>query len=88
MPPGRGYDPAMTDSNAPAPYDHVGAIMAYEQGELDDVGTLDLFAHLLRTGDAWALQGHYGRTAAALIDAGYLNRDGSDGPAAAEVRDA
>lgn len=67
-------------------YDHVGAIMAHEQGELSDGETLDLFAYLLRTGLAWSLQGHYGRTAAALLEAGYLNRDGSDGPLAAEVR--
>lgn len=58
-------------------YDLVGAIMQYESGELDDSGILELFSHLIKTGQAWTLQGHYGRTAAALIDAGYLDDDGN-----------
>lgn len=53
-------------------YDQVGAIIAYEQGELDDEGTIELFQHLVNTGLAWKLQGHYGRTATALIEAGVV----------------
>ena len=53
------------------PYDQVGAIIAYESGELDDEGTIELFQHLINTGLAWSLQGHYGRTAQALIEAGH-----------------
>lgn len=56
------------------PYDQVGAIMAYESGELDDEATIELFQHLINNGLAWSLQGHYGRTATALINAGYCHR--------------
>ena len=57
-------------------YDYVSDIIAYEQGELDDQETIDLFQHLVDTGLAWQLQGHYGRTAKALIDAGYVTLEG------------
>lgn len=53
--------------------DQVDAIMAYEQGELDQDATVELFQQLVDSGLAWKLQGHYGRTAAALIKAGYVN---------------
>ena len=55
------------------PYDVVGNIIAYEQGDLDDEATLTLFQHLVDTGLAWSLQGSYGRTAAALIERGLIN---------------
>lgn len=56
--------------------DMVGDIMAYEQGDLSDEDTLRLFSHLIKTGLAWTLQGHYGRMAVALMDAGWLNSKG------------
>ena len=47
-------------------------IMAYEGGELDDHDELIAgFQDLIDTGMAWKLQGHYGRTAAALIEQGF-----------------
>ena len=55
-------------------YDEVGAIMAYEQGDLDDEGTIELFQRLIDSGLVFRLQGHYGRTVMALIKGGYIRR--------------
>ena len=48
----------------------IGQIMAFENGELGDEEVVELFQSLIDSGMAWSLQGFYGRTAAALIDAG------------------
>jgi hypothetical protein len=57
--------------------DFIDLIIAYESGDLSDYQTVNLFADLVRTGLAFQLQGHYGRTAAALIKAGYIDREGN-----------
>lgn len=50
--------------------DQIDQIIAYENGELDEVETIELFQSLIDSGLVWQLQGHYGRTAARLIEAG------------------
>ncbi|MFI5863535.1 hypothetical protein [Streptomyces sp. NPDC051546] len=51
-------------------------IMSFEEGELDQRATLDLFATLIRSGMAWTLQGSYGRTANWLIAEGWISQRG------------
>lgn len=46
--------------------------MTYEQGDLPEDETVAMFQKLVNSGMAWRLQGHYGRTAAALIEAGLV----------------
>ncbi len=54
----------------------IDMIIDYESGELKVEDTLKLFAELIRTGQAWTLQGHYGRTAQGLIEGGYIDKEG------------
>lgn len=57
--------------------DLTSKIIEYEDGELEDCEILELFSELIKNGMAWTLQGHYGRTATRLIDAGYLDKEGT-----------
>ena len=50
--------------------DTVDLIIAWEQGELSNDETIDFFSRLFKEGTINHLQGCYGRTAAALIEAG------------------
>ena len=58
-------------------YDVVDYIIAYESGGLDSNGILEFFAELVKSGRAWTLQGHYGRTARGLIASGWLDDKGN-----------
>lgn len=45
------------------------AMIAFEEGELDEDGVVELFQALVDNGMAWRLQGFYGRTASAMLEA-------------------
>lgn len=47
-------------------------IIAYEQGELTEEETIELFQSLVDSGFAWKLKGHYGRMAMNFIEAGFV----------------
>lgn len=50
----------------------VDDIIKYESGELTQSETVELFQKLVDSGHAWKLQGHYGRVANILIEAGLV----------------
>lgn len=54
----------------------VDYIIEYESEGLEDEDMLGFFSYLIKTGQVWQLQGHYGRTAKAIIDAGYIDESG------------
>jgi len=49
----------------------------FEEGNLNMGEIIELFSELVKTGQAWTLQGTYGRTAQSLIIAGYLDEKGN-----------
>jgi hypothetical protein len=57
-------------------FDVVDFIMDYEGGDISEERLVEGFQYLIDTGQAWTLQGHYGRTAKALIDGGYCHKAG------------
>jgi hypothetical protein len=50
------------------------AMFKWEAGELSEDDTITLFQALVNTGLAWRLQGCYGRTAMAMINADTITR--------------
>jgi hypothetical protein len=57
--------------------DLVDQMMEYECFILNDSETLNMFAEMIKSGMAWSLQGHYGRTASSLIEDGWIDRNGN-----------
>lgn len=64
-------------SRTPVAPDLCGMLIAFEGGSMTNEEVLTMFAHLVRTGLAWSLQGVYGRSAERLIIGGYLDRHGN-----------
>jgi hypothetical protein len=56
--------------------DFADRLIAYEIEAVDEKEYLQLFAHLVASGWAWELQGRYGKTAATLIEHGWICTDG------------
>ena len=56
----------------------VDQIIRYEEGEMTHEEVVTFFQGLVNTGLAWSLQGHYGRTAMALIEEGLVTVGSSD----------
>ena len=48
-------------------------ITEYEQGKIDEQQTIQLFQELVDSGLIMELQGHYGRFAAQLLEAGLIS---------------
>jgi len=56
--------------------DLVTGIIEFENGSLSEKDTLKLFSKLIKSGQAWQLQGSYGRLAKNLIDNKLINEKG------------
>ena len=54
----------------------ISKIIDYENGDLGTWGVIELFSQLIKNGQAWTLQGSYGRSARDLIESGFLTADG------------
>ncbi len=50
----------------------INNLIRYETEGLNDDELIEFFQHLVDTKLAWQLQGHYGRTAQALIENGWV----------------
>jgi hypothetical protein len=57
--------------------DLVEQMMQYEQGDMSDEDAIKMFQELIDNGMTWKLQGHYGRTAARLIERGVCQPAGA-----------
>ena len=52
----------------------VDYIIDFEGGEIDNEDVISLFQYLVDTGQAWKLQGIYGRSVQSLITSGHIYR--------------
>ncbi len=49
---------------------NINDIIEYENGEMDCEDVIEFFQGMINSGVVWQLQGSYGRTAMAMIEAG------------------
>ena len=54
--------------------DVIDGINRYENGQMDEEEQVEFFQHLVSTGTAWHLQGHYARTAHWMIQEGLTDK--------------
>jgi hypothetical protein len=54
----------------------VNYIMDFEGGNMTYAEFVSLFSYLVKSGQAWTLQGMYGRQASTLIDNGIISKTG------------
>jgi len=66
----------MAKKTIPKRFNLVDSIMAYEGGNMTIREFLELFGYLIKTGQAWRLQGMYGRQAHRLIQIGDISKTG------------
>ncbi len=52
----------------------VDKIISYENDTLSEAEEIELFQHLVNTGMAWSLQGHYGRVARRMLEEGLITQ--------------
>ena len=57
--------------------DVFGLMMDFEDGDISKYNFYKLFSYLIKTRQAWRLQGFYGRIAKAIIESGYISNDGT-----------
>ncbi len=60
--------------NAGGKFDLTTRIIEFETGEATEEQVIELFQYLVDTGLALSLQGTYGRTAEALLEAGVMTK--------------
>lgn len=64
----------MNMSTSVKQFNEIDFIIAYEEGGLDEFEIIEGFQKLINNGNVWRLQGHYGRQAQSLINAGLCQR--------------